>query len=84
MGIIHTCIIYMYVAGRTLRETGHRAMVINCNPETVSTDYDESDRLYFEELTLETVMEICNFEQPAGAGLMCIYCIQMLFYLANM
>lgn len=53
-------------AVRTLRETGHRAMVINCNPETVSTDYDESDRLYFEELTLETVMEICNFEQPAG------------------
>ena len=72
---------------RTLRETGHRAMVINCNPETVSTDYDESDRLYFEadiwgwtcglhsepclfcssqELTLETVLEICNFEQPAG------------------
>merc|ERR1719361_914171 len=34
---------------RTLRETGHRAMVINCNPETVSTDYDESDRLYFAE-----------------------------------
>eukprot|EP00435_Cladocopium_sp_Y103_P016518 s1743_g4.t1 len=53
-------------AVRTLRETGHRAMVINCNPETVSTDYDESDRLYFEELTLETVLEICNFEQPAG------------------
>ncbi|CAE7871963.1 CAD [Symbiodinium microadriaticum] len=53
-------------AVRTLRETGHRAMVINCNPETVSTDYDESDRLYFEELTLETVSEICNFEQPNG------------------
>jgi len=51
---------------RTLRETGHRAMVINCNPETVSTDYDESDRLYFEELTLETVLEICHFEQPTG------------------
>lgn len=53
-------------AVRTLRETGHRAMVINCNPETVSTDYDESDRLYFEELMLETVSEICNFEQPNG------------------
>jgi len=53
-------------AVRTLRETGHRAMVINCNPETVSTDYDESDRLYFEELSLETVLEICNFEQPTG------------------
>mmetsp|Transcript_46804 Transcript_46804/g.134830 ORF Transcript_46804/g.134830 Transcript_46804/m.134830 type:complete len:1522 (-) Transcript_46804:110-4675(-) len=53
-------------AVRTLRETGHRAMVINCNPETVSTDYDESDRLYFEELTLETVLEICHFEKPTG------------------
>eukprot|EP00931_Biecheleriopsis_adriatica_P007983 TRINITY_DN109223_c0_g1_i1.p1 TRINITY_DN109223_c0_g1~~TRINITY_DN109223_c0_g1_i1.p1 ORF type:complete len:1589 (-),score=354.27 TRINITY_DN109223_c0_g1_i1:68-4834(-) len=53
-------------AVRTLRETGHRAMVVNCNPETVSTDYDESDRLYFEELTLETVLEICQFEQPTG------------------
>jgi len=41
-------------------------MVINCNPETVSTDYDESDRLYFEELTLETVLEICDFEKPTG------------------
>merc|ERR1712226_853327 len=51
---------------RTLRETGHRAMVINCNPETVSTDYDESDRLYFEELSLETVLEICHFENPMG------------------
>jgi len=53
-------------AVRTLRETGHRAMVINCNPETVSTDYDESDRLYFEELSLETVLEICHFEMPTG------------------
>lgn len=53
-------------AVRTLRQTGHRAMVINCNPETVSTDYDESDRLYFEELSLETVIEICRFEVPTG------------------
>ncbi|CAJ1402763.1 unnamed protein product [Effrenium voratum] len=53
-------------AVRTIRQTGHRAMVINCNPETVSTDYDESDRLYFEELTLETVSEIVHFEQPEG------------------
>jgi carbamoyl-phosphate synthase small subunit len=53
-------------AVRTLRQTGHRAMVINCNPETVSTDYDESDRLYFEELSLETVIEICRFELPTG------------------
>merc|ERR1711988_1161337 len=41
-------------------------MCVNCNPETVSTDYDESDRLYFEELTMETVTEICSFEVPAG------------------
>ncbi|CAJ1380115.1 unnamed protein product [Effrenium voratum] len=53
-------------AVRTIRQTGHRALVINCNPETVSTDYDESDRLYFEELTLETVAEIVRFEQPEG------------------
>ena len=53
-------------AVRTLRETGHRAMVVNCNPETVSTDYDESDRLYFEELSLESVLEICAFENPTG------------------
>mmetsp|Transcript_22822 Transcript_22822/g.53327 ORF Transcript_22822/g.53327 Transcript_22822/m.53327 type:complete len:1531 (+) Transcript_22822:91-4683(+) len=53
-------------AVRTIRETGQRAMVVNCNPETVSTDYDESDRLYFEELSLEAVLEICDFENPTG------------------
>jgi len=53
-------------AVRTIREAALRAIVINCNPETVSTDYDESDRLYFEELTLETVLEICRFEMPRG------------------
>lgn len=42
------------------------AIVINCNPETVSTDYDTSDRLYFEELTFERIADICEFEQPSG------------------
>lgn len=42
------------------------AIVINCNPETVSTDYDTSDRLYFEELTFERIADICEFEQPYG------------------
>jgi len=51
---------------KTLRALGHQAVVINCNPETVSTDYDESDRLYFEELSHETVLEITRLEEPAG------------------
>jgi carbamoyl-phosphate synthase small subunit len=51
---------------RTLRSLGHCAVVINCNPETVSTDYDESDRLYFEELSDEVVQEIAEFEKPDG------------------
>ena len=53
-------------AVRTLRKHHRPAIVINCNPETVSTDYDESDRLYFEELSLETVLDICDFEKPDG------------------
>jgi carbamoyl-phosphate synthase large subunit len=51
---------------RTLRASGLGAIVINCNPETVSTDYDESNRLYFEELTLERVLDIYDFEAAAG------------------
>jgi carbamoyl-phosphate synthase len=51
---------------RTLRSHGHTAFVINCNPETVSTDYDESDRLYFEELSNETVLDIVEMESPFG------------------
>jgi carbamoylphosphate synthase large subunit len=51
---------------KTLRSLGHKAIVINCNPETVSTDYDESDRLYFEELSHETVQDIAELEEPAG------------------
>jgi carbamoyl-phosphate synthase large subunit len=51
---------------RTLRRHDKPAIIINSNPETVSTDYDESDRLYFEELTLERVRDIADFEHPQG------------------
>jgi len=51
---------------KTLRTLGHKAIVINCNPETVSTDFDESDRLYFEELSHETVLDIAELELPSG------------------
>ncbi|MEE9391663.1 MAG: carbamoyl-phosphate synthase (glutamine-hydrolyzing) large subunit [Planctomycetota bacterium] len=53
-------------AARSFRRRGHRTVIINCNPETVSTDYDESDRLYFEELSLETIIEILRLESPIG------------------
>ncbi|KAL4172766.1 hypothetical protein KRP22_007928 [Phytophthora ramorum] len=53
-------------AVRTVRELGKPAIVVNYNPETVSTDYDESDRLYFEELSLERVLDIYDREQPEG------------------
>ncbi|MEZ4360076.1 MAG: carbamoyl-phosphate synthase large subunit [Kofleriaceae bacterium] len=53
-------------AAMALREVGLESIMVNCNPETVSTDYDTSDRLYFEPLTLEDVLEICDKEQPAG------------------
>lgn len=51
---------------RTLRRLGKTAILINSNPETVSTDYDESDRLYFEQLTLERVRDIADFEKSMG------------------
>lgn len=51
---------------RTLRKMGKKAILINSNPETVSTDYDESDRLYFEQLTFERVQDIADFENPFG------------------
>jgi len=54
-------------ASFALREEGYESIMINCNPETVSTDYDTSDRLYFEPLTLEDVLEIVECEQPIGA-----------------
>lgn len=53
-------------ASMALREDGYEVIMINCNPETVSTDYDTSDRLYFEPLTLEDVLEIVAIEQPSG------------------
>lgn len=51
---------------RTIRKLGKKAILINSNPETVSTDYDESNRLYFEQLTVERVQDIADFEKPAG------------------
>ncbi|HZH44169.1 MAG TPA: carbamoyl-phosphate synthase large subunit [Lysobacter sp.] len=53
-------------AALALREDGFEAIMVNCNPETVSTDYDTSDRLYFEPLTLEDVLEIVDLEKPKG------------------
>ncbi len=53
-------------AALAMREDGYETIMVNCNPETVSTDYDTSDRLYFEPLTLEDILEIVNIEQPAG------------------
>jgi carbamoyl-phosphate synthase large subunit len=53
-------------AALALREDGYETIMVNCNPETVSTDYDTSDRLYFEPLTLEDVLEIVDKEQPWG------------------
>jgi carbamoyl-phosphate synthase large subunit len=53
-------------AAMALREDGIESIMVNCNPETVSTDYDTSDRLYFEPLTLEDVLEICALEKPWG------------------
>ena len=53
-------------AAFAMREDGYETIMVNCNPETVSTDYDTSDRLYFEPVTLEDVLEIVDLEQPVG------------------
>jgi carbamoyl-phosphate synthase large subunit len=53
-------------AALAMREAGYETIMVNCNPETVSTDYDTSDRLYFEPLTLEDVLEIIDLEKPHG------------------
>ncbi len=60
-------------ASLALAEAGYETIMVNCNPETVSTDYDTSDRLYFEPLTLEDVLEIVHAERQAGpiAGVIC-------------
>jgi carbamoyl-phosphate synthase large subunit len=53
-------------AAMCVRESGRDAVMVNCNPETVSTDYDTSNRLYFEPLTLEDVLAVCSIERPVG------------------
>ncbi len=53
-------------AAQTFRSLGYEAVMVNCNPETVSTDYDTSDRLYFEPLSPEEVLAVCDREQPVG------------------
>ncbi len=53
-------------AALALRDDGYETIMVNCNPETVSTDYDTSDRLYFEPLTLEDVLELIDLEKPIG------------------
>jgi carbamoyl-phosphate synthase large subunit len=53
-------------AAMALREAGYRSVMVNCNPETVSTDYDTSDRLYFEPLTVEDVLSVVDKEKPVG------------------
>jgi len=53
-------------AALAMREDGYETIMVNCNPETVSTDYDTSDRLYFEPLTLEDVLEVVETEKPVG------------------
>ncbi|MEO6509866.1 MAG: carbamoyl-phosphate synthase large subunit, partial [Nocardioides sp.] len=60
-------------ASMALAEAGYETIMVNCNPETVSTDYDTSDRLYFEPLTLEDVLEVVHAERQAGpiAGVIC-------------
>jgi len=60
-------------AALTLREAGYETIMVNCNPETVSTDYDTSDRLYFEPLTLEDVLEVVHAERNVGpvVGVIC-------------
>ena len=55
-------------AALAMREDGYETIMVNCNPETVSTDYDTSDRLYFEPVTLEDVLEIVRVEQPKGVS----------------
>jgi carbamoyl-phosphate synthase large subunit len=56
-------------AARSFRALGFEAVMVNCNPETVSTDYDTSDRLYFEPLDVESVLAVCERERPAGVAI---------------
>ena len=59
-------------AAFALRDEGYETIMVNCNPETVSTDYDTVDRLYFEPLTFEDVMAIIDRERSAGGDLACV------------
>src|SRR5262249_44314729 len=56
-------------AAQSFRALGYEAVMVNCNPETVSTDYDTSDRLYFQPLRLEEVLAVCEREQPDGVAI---------------
>ncbi len=56
-------------AAKSFRAMGYEAVLVNCNPETVSTDYDTSDRLYFEPLDVESVLEVCDRERPHGVAI---------------
>ena len=58
-----SCCVHAVLA---LKDAGYETVMVNCNPETVSTDYDTADRLYFEPLTIEDVLEVCERERPAG------------------
>lgn len=55
-------------AATTLSQAGFETVMVNCNPETVSTDYDTADRLYFEPLTFEDVLEVYHAEMESGSG----------------
>ena len=63
---VGTCGVQLQPLVDALREDGYETIMVNCNPETVSTDYDTSDRLYFEPVTLEDVLEIVRIEKPKG------------------
>src|SRR6185369_15021678 len=69
----YSCVHASLALGSAPGGAGFETIMVNCNPETVSTDYDTSDRLYFEPLTLEDVLEIVHAEQKAGpvAGVIC-------------
>src|SRR4051812_22020866 len=69
----YSCVHASMALGQAEGGAGYETVMVNCNPETVSTDYDTSDRLYFEPLTLEDVLEIVHAEQQAGpvAGVIC-------------
>ena len=59
-------LINVLISIRTLRESGFKTTMVNYNPETVSTDYDEADRLYFENINLETILDIYQLESSLG------------------